>query len=109
MASTTIDVTGINTNKIATIQTAITDWKKAIDAANISLASKNINAALKGSTQQNEIKKLAQAVDSYTKTLTTVLTEYNTALDSVKTAYVKNDTSSTSISSVTASINNLKS
>ena len=109
MASTTIDVTGINTNKIPAIQKAITDWKKAIDAANISLASKNVNAALKGSVQQNEIRKLAQSVDSYTKTLTTTLTDYNKALDTVKAAYVKNDSSSTSISNVTASINNLKS
>ena len=107
--STTNDVKGINTSKISEIQNAIEAWAKAVDAAKITIASKNATAAIKGSTQVNEVKKLCQACDSYAKTLTAKLRAYKNRLNDVKAAYVKNDTSSTSISNVTASVKNLKS
>jgi len=103
------DTTGINTNKIAAMQNAIEAWAKAVDAAKITVASKNVTAALKGTTQEAAVKKLCQACDSYTNTLTAKLRAYKTRLSDVKTAYQKNDTSSTSISSVTSSVKNLKS
>ena len=107
--STTNDVKGINTSKISEIQNAIEAWAKAVDAAKITIASKNATAAIKGSTQVNEVKKLCQACDSYANTLTAKLRAYKNRLNDVKAAYVKNDTSSTSISNVTASVKNLKS
>ena len=103
------DTTGINTNKIAAMQNAIEAWAKAVDAAKITVASKNVTAALKGTTQEAAVKKLCQACDSYTNTLTAKLRAYKTRLSDVKAAYQKNDTSSTSISSVTSSVKNLKS
>ena len=103
------DTTGINTNKIAAMQNAIEAWAKAVDAAKITVASKNVTAALKGTTQEAAVKKLCQACDSYTNTLTAKLRAYKTRLSDVKTAYQKNDTSSTSISSVTSAVKNLKS
>lgn len=105
----TVDSRGINTAKIPAMQQAITDWANAVDAAKITIASKNVTAALKGSVQQAEIKKLCQAVDSYTNTLTTKLRAYNSRLTDVKTAYEKNDSSSTSFSTTTSAIKNLKS
>ena len=104
-----VDTTGINNNKISAMQQAIEDWAKAVDAAKITLAAKNITNAMKGSTQVSEIKKLCQACDSYTNTLTAKLRAYKNRLSDVKTAYVKNDSSSTAISNVTGQIKNLKS
>ena len=103
------DTTGINTNKIAAMQNAIEAWAKAVEAAKITVAAKNVTAAIKGTTQEAEVKKLCQACDSYTNNLTTKLRAYKTRLSDVKTAYQKNDTSSTSISSVTSAVKNLKS
>ena len=104
-----VDTTGINTAKISAMQQAIEDWAKAIDAANITASSKNITSAMKGNTQVGEIKKLCQACDSYTNTLTAKLRAYKNRLSDVKTAYAKNDTSSTAVSNVTSSVKNLKS
>lgn len=102
-------VTGINTSKINAMQNAIEDWAKAIDAAKITVSSKNVVAAIKGSTQEAQVKSLCQACDSYTNTLTSKLRAYKNRLTDVKAAYAKNDESSTSISSVTSHVKNLKS
>ena len=104
-----VDVTGINTAKIGLMQQAIEDWAKAVDAAKITIASKNVTKALKGTTQETQVKSLCQACDSYTNTLTAKLRAYKTRLNDVKTAYAKNDQSSTAFSSVTSSVKNLKS
>ena len=104
-----VDTTGINTDKIPAMQNAIEAWAKAVDAAKITVASKNVTAAMKGSTQVDAVKKLCQACDSYTNTLTAKLRAYKNRLTEVQTAYKKNDTSSTSISSVTSAVKNLKS
>ena len=104
-----IDTTGINTNKIEAMKDSIETWAKAVDEANITTASKNITSALKGTQQVDALRKLCQACESYTKTLTKKLRDYESRLDEVKAAYEKNDTSSTSISSVKAAIDNLKS
>lgn len=103
------NVVGINTAKITQMKTAISDWKKAIDDAKITATSKQVAAAIKGTTQQAQIKKLAQACDSYANTLTAVLKNYETRLDEVAAAYKANDQSSTAISDVTAAVKNLKS
>lgn len=102
-------ITGINTSKISSIQNAIEDWAKAVDAAKITVSSKNVVAAIKGTTQEAQVKSLCQACDSYTNTLTSKLRAYKTRLTEVKAAYEKNDGSSTAISSVTSSVKNLKS
>lgn len=104
-----LDTIGINTEGIKKMQQAIEDWAKAVDAAKITVASKNITAALKGSTQVAQVKSLCQACDSYTNTLTKKLRDYEQRLTEVSVAYKKNDTSSTTISSVTSAIKNLKS
>lgn len=104
-----VDTTGINTAKLSAMQQAIEDWAKAVDAANITLASKSVTQAMKGSNQVSQIKKLCQACDSYTNTLTAKLRTYKNRLSDVKTAYAKNDTSSTAISTVSAEVKNLKS
>ena len=104
-----IDTTGLNTNKIATMQNAIEAWAKAVDGAKITISAKNVTSAIKGSTQEKQIKSLCQACDSYANNLTQKLREYKARLDRVKQNYVNNDISSTSISNVTAAINNLKS
>jgi hypothetical protein len=103
------NVTGINTSKIAKMQTAIEDWAKAVDAAKITVSSKNVIAAIKGNTQEAQVKSLCQACDSYTNTLTAKLRAYKARLDEVKVAYQKNDADSTAISSVTSAVKNLKS
>ena len=104
-----VDVTGINTAKISAMQDAIEKWAGAVDAAKITVASKNVTAALQGSTQVKQVKALCQACDSYTNTLTKKLRDYKTRLTEVKAAYAKNDTSSTAFSSVTSAVKNLKS
>ena len=104
-----VDTTGINSNKINAMQQSIEDWAKAVEAAKITLQAKSVTNAMQGSTQVDNIKKLCQACDSYTTTLTTKLRDYKNRLSDVKTAYAKNDTSSTSISDVTAAIKSLKS
>ena len=114
MATTTkkkFDTTGINTANIGKMQNAIDTWAKEIEGKNVKLAvsSKKVAKAVKGANQQAAIKKLCQACDSYAKTLTSQLKVYKGRLTDVKTAYEKNDTSSTAISDVTAQINNLKS
>ena len=102
-------ITGINTAKITAMKTAIDDWAKAVDNKKITVASKEVTKALKGSTQEAAVKKLCQACDSYANTLTAKLRAYKTRLDEVKTAYEKNDTSSTAVSDVTAKVDSLRS
>ena len=109
MANKGVSVRGINTAKIPKMEEALDEWIKAINAAKITNSSKNITKALKGTTQEGELKKLCQAVESYTNNLTNLLSAYKNRLSEVKAAYEKNDTSSTSLSDVTAAINNLKS
>lgn len=109
MSTSGYDTTGINTNKIEAMKTAIDDWAKAVEAAKITVSAKNVTKAIKGSSQEAAVKKLCQACDSYSNTLTNKLREYKTRLDEVKVAYEKNDADSTAISSVTSAIKNLKS
>ncbi len=104
-----IDVTGINTSNINKIKQAIEDWAKAVDAANISVASKAVANAMKGSKQQAQVKALCQSCNSYANKLTATLKAYEARLDEVKTAYVKNDETSTAISDGVAAIKKLKS
>lgn len=103
------DTRGINVNKIPAMQNAIEEWAKAVDAAKITVSAKNISVAMKGTTQAAQIKSLCQACDSYANTLTTKLRAYKNRLSDVKAAYVKNDQSSTAVSSVTSAVKNLKS
>lgn len=107
--NTKVDVTGINLAKVAAMQQAIDEWAAAISAAKITNASKNVTVALKGTKQQQEIKSLCQAVESYSTSLTSKLREYNNRLTEVKAAYMNNDNSATSISTITSGIKNLKS
>ena len=100
-------VTGINTSKISSIQKAIDDYKKAIDSKKITAASKNVVKAIKGSSQETQVRRLCQACDSHANTLTSFLNGYKTRLNDVKAAYAKNDTSSTSISEVTDKLKGL--
>ena len=86
-----IHTTGINTKKINTMEQAIEDWARAIDAANISLASKSVANAMKGSKQQAQIKSLCQSCNAYTKTLTTTLRKYEAKLEEAKEEVVKSD------------------
>ena len=95
---------GINTKNIPKMQQYIEDYANAIDAKKITVAAKNVTAALKGNSQVAAVKALCQACDSYANTLTSKLRAYKSRLTDVKAAYEKNDTSSTSISSVTSSI-----
>ena len=103
------DTTGINTNNINAMKNAIENWAKAVDAAKITLSAKQIQTAVKGTTQAGEIKKLCQACDSYANTLTAKLREYERRLDDVKTAYVKNDASAKEFTQTASAIKNLKS
>lgn len=100
-------VTGINTSSISKIQDAIEAYKKAIDNKKITTASKNVVKAIKGSSQEAQVKRLCQACDSHANTLTAFLNKYKTRLNDVRTAYAKNDTSSTSISNVTDKLKGL--
>ena len=93
-------ITGINTAKLQAMKKSIDDWAKAVDNKKIRVASKNATLALKGSSQVSEIKKLCQACDSYTDTLTATLRAYKTRLDSIKAAYEKKNTSSKTVSKV---------
>ena len=104
-----VDTTGINSNKVSAMQQAIEDWAKAIEAAKITLAAKNVTQALQGSSQVDQVKRLCQACDSHTLTLTSKLRTYKNRLNDVKAAYTKNDTSSTAISTVSNQVKNLKS
>ena len=104
-----IDVTGINTAKIGAMQQAIEDWAKAVDSAKITLASKNVTKAIKGSVQQAQVKKLCQACDSYTNTLTTKLRNYKNRLKVIGERYAYNDNDATAFSSATSAIKNLSS
>ena len=104
-----IDTTGINTDKIGAMQQAIENWAKAVDAANITLAAKSVAQAMKGNNQVTQIKKLCQACDSYSNSLTSKLREYKNRLNDVKIAYAKNDADSTAVSSYVTNVNKLKS
>ena len=103
------DIKGFNTAKIQKMQDAIEEWAKAVDAAKITVSSKNVAKAIKGSTQAAQVKSLCQACDSYANTLTVKLRAYENRLNEVKSAYLKNDAESTAISSVTSAVKNLKS
>ena len=50
------DIKGINTAKIQKMQDAIEEWAKAVDAAKITVSSKNVAKAIKGSTQAEQVK-----------------------------------------------------
>ncbi len=103
-------VTGINVAKIGEIQNAINEWRKAITSVDIVSTSKQISAAVKGTKREAEIKSLCQSMTSYVNTLTTKLTAYNNRLNEVKSAYVKNDsTSSTALTNAKAAVKSMKS
>ena len=104
-----VDVRGINTAKVGAMQSAITEWEKAVDAAKITQAAKNVTKAIKGSKAEASVKALCQACDSYANRLTDTLRAYNNRLAEVKAAYIKNDNDSTSINDVSNKIKNLKS
>ena len=101
--------TGINTKKVSAMQQAIEDWANAIDAADITVSSKAITSAMKGSKQQAQIKKLCQQINSYVNTLTKELRSHEQELAQLAAGYAKNDSSSTAISNYTAAVKNLKS
>ena len=103
------DTTGINTNKIGAMKNAIEEWAKFVDSKKIAVQSKRVTAAIKGSGQEAQLQKLCQACDSYINTLTAKLRAYEARLSEVEENYKKNDTSSTAITNVTASIKNQKS
>lgn len=104
-----VDTTGLNSAKIAAMKNAIEAWADAVDRAKITVSSKNVTKAIKGSTQQAQVKSLCQACDSYANSLTSKLRKYEQRLDEVRQAYVSNDNNATAISSVTSQIKNLKS
>lgn len=104
-----VDTTGINVAKIGAMKNAIEGWAKAVDDTKITVAAKNVTAALKGSNQQAEVKKLCMSCDSYTKLLTDKLRAYEKRLEDVKTAYENNDASATAFTNVKNQIDKLKS
>lgn len=99
--------TGINTNSIPRIKQAIEEYIKLINAKNITLAAKNVNAALKGSAQQNAVRQFSMRCNSYADSLTSGLRAFETTLDTVKAKYMQNDASSTAITDVANKIRNL--
>ena len=104
------DITGINLDGIAKINSVIDNWVKEIRSVDTVSTAKQIASAIKGSKKEAEVKALCQSMTSYVQTLTTKLLAYKGRLNEVKNAYMKNDTTaSAALSSATQAVKSMKS
>lgn len=96
---------GLNTSKIEEMKQAIKDYKQSVDGiSHVSASAKDVQKAIKGTTVENDIKTLTDALYNSANSLLATLDRYVTILDEAAAAYKANDESSTSIKNVTDTI-----
>lgn len=101
----TYNLSGINTNNISKMKTAISNFKKTLTlATNINASNGVIQRAVKGTNVEAQIRQLSNNINSKVINMFNELDAFNTALDSVAAAYKKQDTSATAVGDVAGSI-----
>ncbi len=101
----TYNLSGINTNNISKMKTAISNFKKTLTlATNINASNGVIQRAVKGTTVDSQIRQWSNNINSKVINMFNELDAFNTALDSVAAAYKKQDTSATAVGDVAGSI-----
>ncbi|MCI9279750.1 MAG: hypothetical protein HFJ02_03005 [Bacilli bacterium] len=101
----TYNLSGINTNNISKMKTAISNFKKTLTiATNINASNGVIQRAVKGTNVEAQIRLLSNNINAKVINMFNELDAFNTALDSVAAAYKKQDTSATAVGDVAGSI-----
>jgi hypothetical protein len=104
--ATKSSTTGINTEGIGKIKSAIDAYRKAVSKkCDVSAKASLITSAVKGTTSEQTLKQMALAIDTKMKEYIRQLDQYDQLLDSMKTLYTANDESNTSFSEVTKNLN----
>lgn len=83
---------GLSADKIGTMQSSLTNYINTIvKKIQIGASTKNIQAAIKGSNSELEVKKYIQEIDTACAKFLQDLTKYNNKLTDMANTYKAND------------------
>lgn len=86
--------TGINTNKVGTMQQEMEQYMKTVkNKVNIEAVSSVIERAIQGSRSEDTLKAYARAVDREIDNFVEQLKQYESQLSTVKSTYIRDDSS----------------
>ena len=103
--ATTANTTGITLSGIGKVKSALDNYRAAvIKKCNVSATAAQVQAAIKGSTSENTLKAMANAIDTKMKDYIRQLNQYDNLLDEMKSSYVSNDQNNSSFTDVSKKI-----
>ena len=106
MATSANTVTGISKSGVSKIKSAldtyISEFKKA---CNVGAKPNVIQAAVKGTNAEAQVKQMATAINTKMENLVATLAQYKTQIDSVYSQYQAADANNTKFTNVTQGLN----
>ena len=91
--------TGINTDKVGSMQEEMDDYMKRVkNKIDISATSSQVERAIQGTSSEKTLKAYAKAIDAEIDKFVNQLSGYKTQLTQVKSTYIKDDNANTTFS-----------